>query len=61
MRSVEQGREYLTSRSRTELSHHTLRRRARKIDGRTRLRPNCFQNIAQGGILGRNRQFAALE
>ncbi len=61
VRSVEQRGENISSRSRTELPHHTLRRVTRQVDGRPRLRPNRFQDVAQGGILGRNRQLAALE
>ncbi len=61
VRSVEQRGENITSRSRTKLSHHTLRRGTRQLDGRTCLSPNRFQDVAQGGILGRNRQLAALE
>jgi len=61
VRSVEQRGENITSRSRTELSHDTLRRITRQLDGRTCLSPNRFQDVAQGGILGGNCQLAALE
>jgi hypothetical protein len=61
VRSVEQRGQNISSRSRTELPHHTLRRVTRQVDGRPCLRPNRFQDVAQGGILGRDRQLAALE
>jgi len=61
MGSVEQRREHIPSRSRTEISHHPLRRVARKVYLRARLRSHCFQDVAQRRILGRNRQLAALE
>ena len=61
VRSVEQQCQHITSWSWAEMSHDPLRRIARKLDGRTCLHSHCFQNVAQGGILGRNRQLASLE
>ena len=59
--SIEQRTQHVSRRSWTKRSDHPFRRITRNLDGRTRLRPNRFQNVAQGGILGRNGQLTTLE
>jgi hypothetical protein len=48
MGSIEQRCQCITRGSWTKLSHDALRSRTRKVDRSTRLRPNRFQNVAQG-------------